>query len=274
MKPLRHLLERHPLPDSSGGKDANGTVLIIGGPPTCPGAVMLAGTAALRLGSGRVQLVVHPDVSAAAATAVPETKVLGWDQETPPPPEVRSALDEADVVVVGPGHAEMKSDVVGQLAALVDGAHFVLDAGALRTADALSRTPGLVLAPNTDEAGRLLGREDSEAALAPKLAASFGSPVAVRGAVTVVADGSDAWLFDDGPAGLGTPGSGDVFIGTLAGLLACGAEPLAALGWAVALHAEAGARLARDTPAGYLASEIVRELPFARAQAAAASPGQ
>jgi len=114
----------------------------------------------------------------------------------------------------------------------------------------------------------LTGREDDEAALAHELARTNGGPVAVRGPVTVVADGQDCWLFDDAPPGLGTPGSGDVFVGALGGLLACGSEPVAALGWAVALHAEAGARLARDVTVGYLASEILRELPYARASAA------
>lgn len=229
---------------------------------------MLAGTAALRLGCGRVQLVVHPDVSAAVATGVPETMVLGWDQETSTPPDVRAAIGKADVVIVGPGHGEMKVDVVNEIASLVDG-HLVLDAGALPAANGLTASRDrLLLAPNTAEAGRLLDREADEAdeaALAPELATAFSTAVAVRGAVTVVALGSDSWLFDDAPTGLGTPGSGDVFMGALGGLLACGAEPVAAIAWAVTVHAEAGRRLSRLTPVGYLARQIVDELPHARA---------
>ena len=60
MRRLEELLAAHPLPDRSGGKDESGTVVVIGGPPTCPGAVLLAGSAALRTGCGRVQLVVDP----------------------------------------------------------------------------------------------------------------------------------------------------------------------------------------------------------------------
>ncbi|MBA2608022.1 MAG: NAD(P)H-hydrate dehydratase [Actinobacteria bacterium] len=266
MNPLRRLLDLHGLPDASGGKDANGTVIVIGGPPSCPGAVMLAGTAALRLGSGRVQLVVHPDVSAAIAAGTPEAMVLGWDQQSTPHAALRTALAEADVVIVGPGHADMDSAVVREIAEAVDGAHLVLDAGALPAALGLVDTgQRLLIAPNTDEATRLVGYDGDESVLAPRLAEAIDGPVAVRGAITVVTDGTECWLFEDAPTGLGTPGSGDVFVGTLGGLLACGAQPVAALGWAVALHAEAGARLARDAPVGYLARDLVRELPFARA---------
>ena len=69
--------------------------------------------------------------------------------------------------------------------------------------------------------------------------------------------------------GLGTPGSGDVFIGALAGLLASGMAPVGALGWAVRLHAAAGALLANATPVGYLASDIAARLPEALCRAMA-----
>lgn len=47
-------LRRNPLPRPDGGGDKNvrGSVLIVGGAPTLPGAVILAATAALRAGAG------------------------------------------------------------------------------------------------------------------------------------------------------------------------------------------------------------------------------
>ncbi|MEY2399637.1 MAG: ADP-dependent NAD(P)H-hydrate dehydratase [Actinomycetota bacterium] len=268
MKPLRDLLDEISLPDSNGGKDARGTVLIIGGPPSCPGAVMLAGSASLRVGSGRVQLTVHPDVAAATATAVPETKVVAWDQQSSPPPGVREQIGRADVVVVGPGHGKLDVDVVAAIAAeCKDECRLVLDAGALGAAMRLVRAgTAVVAAPNHAEACDLVGRSGEVEELAAPLAQSLQAPTAVRGATTVVAHDGECWLFEDSPSGLGTPGSGDVFVGTLAGLLACGGDPLGALAWAVTLHAAAGARLARTTPVGYTASDVVRELPYARAE--------
>ena len=65
-----------------------------------------------------------------------------------------------------------------------------------------------------------------------------------------------------GAPGLGVSGSGDVLAGIVGGLLARGAEPLNALLWAVWLHGEAGAALAKKVgPIGFLAREIADEIP-------------
>jgi NAD(P)H-hydrate repair Nnr-like enzyme with NAD(P)H-hydrate dehydratase domain len=68
--------------------------------------------------------------------------------------------------------------------------------------------------------------------------------------------------------GLGSAGSGDVFIGALAALLGNGCKTAAALGWGIDLHARAAGRLAAGTPVGYLASDVARELPNALRDAA------
>jgi NAD(P)H-hydrate repair Nnr-like enzyme with NAD(P)H-hydrate dehydratase domain len=146
-----------------------------------------------------------------------------------------------------------------------DADHVVLDAGALEAANDLELGARLLIAPNVAEAARLLDRDGDETSLAPMLAEALGRPVAVRGKTTVIAQ-AQTWLFDDSPPGLGTPGSGDVFIGLLAGLLACGAQDLEALAWSVAIHARAGALLSADAGIGYLATEIAREIPRARVE--------
>ena len=70
--------------------------------------------------------------------------------------------------------------------------------------------------------------------------------------------------------GLATSGSGDVLAGLIAGLLARGAPPLTATLWGVCVHAEAGAQLAdRLGPVGFLAREILTEIPAVMARAAA-----
>ncbi len=264
MTALDGLLADHPLPDLSGGKDERSTTVIVGGPPACPGAVLLAGEAALRVGAGRVQLVVHPLVVPAVGARLPEAAVTGWAQDGPPPSDVAQLLADAGVVVIGPGHQDLPSEVVASAVRAAGAVPVVLDAGALGAVDAVRDRAQLVLAPNRREAQQLAGSADDEEGLATALARRLGQPVAVRGARSVVADGTTRWTQDQ-PPGLGTPGSGDVCIGALAGLLAAGAAPLAALGWAVALHARAGACAGERTPVGYLASDVVRHLPHALA---------
>jgi ADP-dependent NAD(P)H-hydrate dehydratase len=265
VKPLDELLGAHPLPTPSGGKDEKGTILVIGGPPTCPGAALLTGGAALRTGSGRVKLCVDPEVAAHVAVSLPETAVIAWDVENDPPNAVADAVERADVIVVGVGHVHMPVSAVRAVANRTDGT-LVLDAGALHAATELAPDHPLVVAPNTSEAAELLHSDESdEGRLARALCDRLGQPVAVRGAVAVVAADDGVWCYDDLPDGLGTPGSGDVFIGALAALLGNGCKTVAALGWGIALHARAAGRLAARTPVGYLASDVVRELPHALA---------
>ena len=58
-----------PLPAGEGSKYERGQVLVIGGGPTAPGAAMLAGEAALRVGAGRLTLAVAQSVAVSVATA-------------------------------------------------------------------------------------------------------------------------------------------------------------------------------------------------------------
>ena len=269
MRPLAELLAPEAPPDGDGAKTDRGSLVVIGGPPACPGGVLLAGAAALRSGSGRVQLVVHPEVSVAVAVAVPEAAVLGWDLSRPMPQQVADRLLAADAVVVGPGCGGADvGTAVDEVRAAAEGTPLVLDAGALERANADAGP--LVVAPNAAEAAGLLGADPGdpadEAELALRLAERLGAAVAVRGSITAVADGAGGcWTSVPAPSGLGTPGSGDVAVGILGALLAQGAKPLAALAWAVAIHAQAGARLAAATPTGYLARDLLDQLPHALA---------
>jgi NAD(P)H-hydrate repair Nnr-like enzyme with NAD(P)H-hydrate dehydratase domain len=96
-----------------------------------------------------------------------------------------------------------------------------------------------------------------------RAADKFKSIVLVKGVVShVVTPEGDVWTYKGGASGLGVSGSGDVLAGIVGGLLARGAEPLNALLWAVWLHGEAGARLAKKVgPLGFLARELASEVP-------------
>src|SRR4051795_465821 len=76
-----------PLPNPQGDKKSRGTVLVVGGSPFTPGAVLLAGVAALRAGAGRLQLAVAESTASALSIAVPEAKVVGLAERTGKAPE-------------------------------------------------------------------------------------------------------------------------------------------------------------------------------------------
>ena len=273
------LLRGWPLPAPGEDKNARGSVLVVGGAARTPGAVMLAGLAALRAGAGKLQMAVASPAAVALAIAVPEALVapLPADQtsgsiEPSAADAVRDLAARADVVCLGPGldDAERTAALVADLLGGLEGdGRVVLDAyalGALRDHPDLGRRlhGRVVVTPNTSEAGILLGGDapgtDEVEDAAREIAARYDVVVALRGAVATP-DG-EVWIDGAGQAGLGTSGSGDVMAGLVAGLLARGAEVPQAAVWGSHLHATAGERLAaRVGPLGYLARELLDEAP-------------
>lgn len=268
------LLREWSLPAPGDSKLSRGQVLVVGGAARSPGAAMLAGVAALRVGAGRLTLAVAGSVAGQVAVAVPECGVVPLAETDG---HVRgdglgaasADLGDADAVVVGPGLDDIDETVAlleGLAEHLGDGAVIVLDAYAL---GALSHRPelrdtlpaSLVLTPNREEAARLLGRDVADlAADAVELAVRYRAVVSCYG-IIATPDG-DTWRIGTGAGGLGTSGSGDVLAGAIAGFCARGVAPARAAVWGAHTHAVAGDRLAvRVGPLGYLAGELLAELP-------------
>ena len=264
-----HLLRRWQLPDPQGDKQSRGTVLVVGGSRFNPGAVLLAGVAALRSGAGRLQLAVAEESAVALSIAVPEAKVVGLPAGGEAPGEVLELAADADVIAIGPG-----LDDIGQTTAVMravlgaagEDTAVVLDAYAL---GALSKDAGLlrqrraVLTPNVTEAGHLLGHDpgDDLGAAAGALAERYGAVVSLYGHIADPDGG--AWREESGDAGLGTSGSGDARAGVVAGLLGRGADPAQAACWAAYVHAVSGQRISpRYGRTGFLARELVDEVAY------------
>ncbi len=255
-------LRRRPLPDHGDetSKHERGTVLVIGGTEETPGAVVLAGVAALRAGAGKLQVATAPACASAVAVALPEARVIAIDAD------LDHELASADAVLVGPGALDPERAAARARAVIegVDDAVVVIDTHALAVlgddASLLRRTGArAVLTPNPGELSHLPGED------ALSIADATGAVVAVRGGTTEVAQpGGPVFVDRSGNPGLGTSGSGDVLVGMLAGFAARGADPLTATLWATAVHGRAGERCAaRIGPLGYLARELLDEIPGA-----------
>lgn len=259
------LLRRWGLPDPGDSKKSRGQVVVVGGSRRTPGAVRLAGEAALRVGAGRLAMLVPDSVDVQLAVAVPEAAVFALPRVASDPVEGggEQALANADAILVGPGFDD-PDETRETLSALRfdDDAVVVLDAFALGVLDDIPRSSlpaKLVLTPNEDEAAMLLGRDlraERHADIA-EIARSRNAVVACYG---VVADARGGlWHVSEGGPGLGTSGSGDVRAGAIAGMAARGMPPERAAVWGTWAHARAGDRLTAHPGIGFLA----RDLPSA-----------
>jgi ADP-dependent NAD(P)H-hydrate dehydratase len=260
---LRDALDRCPLPPHlNADKEARGTVLVIGGSAQTPGAVVLAGLAALRMGAGRLQLATVPEVLIPLAISMPEARAIDVAETEP-------LIASADAIVVGPGFndAELAASVISSvLTGAAPNAVIVLDAMAIdvlpRCAEAAtSRRGHLVLTPNRAELARLVSDDDVPRAL--RLAARrYGAAICCFEYVSAP-DGT-LWRDDHDVVGLGTSGAGDALAGLAGGAGARSGDAFTAACWAAAAHRSAATRVASDiAPLGYLASELIDAVPAA-----------
>ncbi|WP_126968485.1 MULTISPECIES: NAD(P)H-hydrate dehydratase [Xanthomonas] len=267
-------LRSMPLPAPGGDKEQRGRVLIVGGSMRVPGAVLLAGEAALRTGAGKLQIATAASVAPGMALAVPEALVLGLAQNGQG--EIvrgHRALDGAmaacDAAVIGPGMASSATTTaMVRRAAEQAVCTLVLDAGALSRGLRAPIGRPFVLTPHAGEMATLAGDDKAAVEAAPgayalKFAQKLRSVVIVKGPDSFIA-GPDGvvWMHRGGASGLGTSGSGDVLAGLIAGFAARGCDALTAALWGVFVHAAAGRQLAkRIGPVGFLARELGAEVP-------------
>jgi ADP-dependent NAD(P)H-hydrate dehydratase len=225
---------------------------------------------------------VGKSVAAHIAVATVESGVVPLD-ETPGQsvsgfslPAASDDLRRADTVLLGPGldDADEAEVMVRELPRYLEqNTVVVLDAfglGVLPSVPGVADALGgrLVLTPNKVEAGLLLEREldDLETDLL-EIARRYSAVVCCYG--VVAAPTGDLWVVGTGGPGLGTSGSGDVLAGAIAGLCARGATPEQAAVWASYIHVAVGDRLAETVaPLGYIASDMLGELPRALAEVA------
>ena len=273
----------NPVPPPSGDtdKDARGRLLLVGGSRLVPGALLLTGEAALRVGAGKVQIATIESAAIGLGLRFPEAAVVALpeadgDIAASALEQLGKLMERVDTVVLGPG-----MDGKDAAAALVRGiaeapspdTALVLDAAAVACAGPLCEllagyADHLVFTPHEGEMASLLGCDKGEvtrdpAGVAADVARRFRAVVVLKGTETHIASPDGEVLhYAGGGVGLGTGGSGDVLAGAIGGLLARGMPPLVAAGWGVRMHGEAGRLLAaRIGTVGFLARELLPELP-------------
>lgn len=280
MTPLpldRGALDAHPLPRVvDGDKETKGRILIIAGSRDVPGAALLTAQGSMRAGAGKLRIATVESIAVPLGIAMPEAMVVGMpeDEKGGFSPEAVEALAEqasrVDAIIAGPGLSQGGACSKIAQVLVATKAAIALDAALLHALQPLAseRVPAPVLLPHAGELASLLDCDEQAVEADPigcglRAAQRYRSIVLVKGVTShVVTPSGDAWAYKGGAPGLGVSGSGDALAGIVGGLLARGAEPLSALLWAVWLHGEAGAALAKKVgPIGFLARQIPDEVP-------------
>ncbi len=234
-------------------KGSYGDVAVIGGARGMSGAALLAASAALHHGAGRVYVGLLDDGDMTVDPAHPELMF-----------RVPTALDvAAGTVVAGCGGGQA---IAAHLPRLLSTApRLVLDADAINSiandsqfatllAARGARQRQTVLTPHPLEAARLLACttaavQADRLAAAQKLAQQFGCTVVLKGSGTVIAaPGRLPVINPTGNARLATAGTGDVLAGLIGARLAQGEHAFEAACAAVWLHGLAADAWPPDQP--------------------------
>ncbi|PTR09636.1 hydroxyethylthiazole kinase-like uncharacterized protein yjeF/hydroxyethylthiazole kinase-like uncharacterized protein yjeF [Nitrosospira sp. Nsp5] len=249
---------------ASSHKGTYGSVGIIGGSTGMMGAALLAGTAALKLGAGRVYLGLIAGKALEVDTTQPELMLR--------PVHEIFKLDQLSCLVVGPGLG-MRPDARFWLSSALESTlPLVLDADALNLIATHSSVANLLrkrkapstLTPHPAEAARLLNMDISaiqndRMAAAANLAKKFNCCAVLKGGGSICAvSGGKRYINTSGNPGLSSAGTGDVLSGIVGALLAQGVSSENALLLAVYLHGAAADILLKQQggPVGMTASEI------------------
>lgn len=222
-------------------KGSYGDVVVVGGAPGMSGAPLLAATAALHGGAGRVFVVLLDADPLTVDVTQPELMFRSSD-----------ALDySAMTVVCGCGGGSEIRKLLAKI--LSTAARLVIDADALNAIASdtqlqtllmarARRTAATVLTPHPLEAARLVGgttaQVQSERLLVgQQLAQRYGCTVVLKGSGTVIAaPGQTPIINSTGNARLASAGTGDVLAGMIGAAMAAGLPAFAAASHSVYQH--------------------------------------
>ncbi len=273
--------------DPASHKGSHGHILIVAGSGGSTGAAVLAARGSLRAGAGLVTLVATRQNNTILQSSVPEamTLPLATDSDflsTNHWQQLKEILPKYSSIVIGPGLGR-HPETVGLVLRIFHEAEVpvIIDADALNilanSRERLYSPRGArIYTPHPGELGRLLKCPVNEILADPIAAAKkvhqslagkkHPSIVVVKGAGTIVYDGSEVFINPTGNPAMATGGMGDVLSGIIAALCGQTLSPGMAACCGVYLHGLAADIVAQQMGVGCYASEVADTIPAARKQ--------
>lgn len=256
-----------------------GSVLVIAGSRGMAGAAALAGAGALRSGAGKVCVACPFEVQPTVASFEPSymtyplaDDATGHIDFLACSADLRTLIAKSSVLVLGPGIGQTESTsaltrwIVEKetLPTVIDADGLNVLAGQSSLLGSLTRP--VVITPHPQELSRLTGEtvdaiQSDREGHAQCLASHPNLVVVLKGAGTIVTDGTRVYKNRTGNPGMATGGSGDVLSGIIGSMIAQGLPAFEAAVLGVYAHGLAG-DIAKDQngEVGMIAGDIVDSL--------------
>jgi len=261
-------------------KGSFGHLLIVAGSLGKTGAALLCGSGALRSGAGLVTLCIPYELNTIIESGLWEAMTVPLQSPTQGILSIadyhviKDTLQGKQALVVGPGigtsaeTAELMEKLYCEIKEPM-----LVDADGLNILAAdttlLEKAPGQrILTPHPGEMARLTGLttaaiQENRLEITREFATKHNVYVVLKGVDTLACDPEGNMAINPtGNAGMAAGGMGDVLAGLIGGFLAQGLSPWQACCLGIYSHGLAGDRLAEETSAGFLASELADQIPF------------
>lgn len=264
--------------EANSNKGTFGKLLLITGSERYRGAAYLTSEAALRGGAGLVSYLGCPALVSELMQKYPEivyNETQSEDEGTVSLALSLSAKHSATLIGSGSSNSPLTARLTRELLSM-EGAALILDADAINSlAEGVSDSASLIkeskrmviLTPHPLEFARLIGSDvktvqANRLSLSKKFAKENSCIVVLKGAGTIVTDGTNTYINTSGSSALSKAGSGDVLAGLIASLVAMGkTEPIKAAALAVYYHGIAGDSLAEGLSSfGVMPSDLPLEI--------------
>lgn len=239
-----------------------GHSLLVGGNHGYVGAIMLAGIAALKVGSGLVSIATQTEYAPLIPLRYPELMVHGIANRA----DLTPLLLKATVIGVGPGLGQNTWGKKCLLHCLETDLPLIVDADGLNLlADEDIKRSNWILTPHPGEAACLLSVavehvQQNRAAAIRELHEKYGGVIVLKGHHSLIYDGETLYECPTGNPGMASGGMGDLLTGTITGLVAQGLSLSIAAQIGVYIHGQAGDLAAEKGERGLIATDLLPHL--------------
>lgn len=258
---LQSYLSSFSFPKSDSHKGQNGKVLVIGGSEL----FHAASNWSLEVVSRLADMVFYSSIPS-NNRLVNQAKKYFWNGIVVERPDLESYLQEAEVVLIGPGMTRTSdtTQITNYLLKKYPHKKWVLDAGALQMMNPDLLAKQMIITPHLGELERLLPGVmiPQELTQANHISESLNkATILLTGQVDTVFNTTSFEQVTGGHHGMTKGGTGDILAGLVAGLYCFTNQPMAAAVIASKVNKVAGEELAKWSGPFFNASDLARQVP-------------